>query len=381
MNREKDISNLNEFYFFREFTYSKNKFINKNGQEVEIADNIVSLDKIFIVYQIKTRNQIENPSTEKENTWFDKKIVKKATKQIRDTINYLNDYDQILLDNQRGDSFNISTGDIKSAQKIVVYAATEHLSSDKKRIKFHKSDTAGIIHIISLENYEKIIKTLITPAEVFEYLGFREKIVANYPDQASLVSEGSLIGQYIIGDLEKIPDSKYSDIIERLQKDYEAWDILNIIHLFPKRVTYSTSKTDYYFILREIGKLMRDSLKLFKERFTFSMEASKENRYELPYRFAIPNLDLGFVFIPLCKDQFSNKKRGLSNLTLAHKYDSKVKKCIGIIFLYEKEDWFLIDWCFIESDWEPNAEMEKMLENNFPFRKVNPHYVNRYKML
>jgi hypothetical protein len=59
MNIEDQISELNEFYFFREFTYSENKFIKNDGQEVEIADNIVFLDNIFIIYQIKTRKLIE----------------------------------------------------------------------------------------------------------------------------------------------------------------------------------------------------------------------------------------------------------------------------------------------------------------------------------
>jgi len=66
-------------------------------------------------------------------------------------------------------------------------------------------------------------------------------------------------------------------------------------------------------------------------------------------------------------------------LTLGHKYDQKLTKCIGASFFYEKDGWYSIEWCFIEFDWEHDLEMEEMLKNNFPFRKVNPKIINRYE--
>lgn len=381
MNIENQISELNEFYFFKEFTYSDNKFVNSDGQEVEVADNIIFLDDIFIVYQIKTREQIKKTSVQSELMWFEKKVIRKATKQIRDTISYLEDYDEIVLKNNRDDSFNIATADINSIQKIIVYKDSGFLPEHKKKIKFHESRSAGIIHIFSEESYKKIISILITPAEVFEYFIFREKVITKYPHESALVSEDSLIGHYIIGDIEKPPAQKHFDLIQKLEKNYASWNILSIIHLFPERVTRSVSQTDYYYILREVGKLMRNELKLFKERFMLSIESSKKNEPDLPYRFAIPRSDLGFVFIPLCQNQISNRKMGLTNLTLGHKYDQKLRKCIGASFIYESDGWFSIEWCFMEFEWEYDAELEKMLETNFPFRKVNSKYINRYNML
>ncbi len=231
------------------------------------------------------------------------------------TIQYLNDYDEIFLSNRRGDSFNVATGDIKTAQKLVIYVATDLLPKNKRKIKYHKSKAAGIIHVLSSENYMKIIKTLITPSEVFEYLEFRERLIQNHGVMVNTVSEESMLGQYIVNDFKACPNEKFHNNLINLKTKYETWDILNIIHLFPKRVTHSASKTDYYYILREIARLMRNDLKLFKERFILSMDSSKANKPDLPYRFANPDLDLGFVFIPLCKDQTLNRKKGLINLT------------------------------------------------------------------
>ena len=381
MKFEDKISKLNEFYFFREFTYSKNKFRNNNGQEVEVADNIVFLDDIFIVFQIKERNLVKKTTSTNEDTWFENKVQKKATKQIRDTIQYLNDYDEIILNNERGDAFNIATDTITSAQKVVLYSATELLSNDKRRIKYHKSETAGIIHMLSFESYEKIIRTLLTPAEVFEYLEFREQIIIKHLESTNSISEESLLGQYIVADFESTPDRKFSGVLSTLKSDIEAWDMTGIIHLFPKRVTHTGSKTDYYYILREIAKLMRHELKIFKERFKLSMVSSKANKFKLPYRFAIPRLNLGFVLIPLCDDQRSNRINGLTNLTLGHKYDQKLQKCVGATFLHEEDGWFSVELCFIDAPWEPNSEMDELLKNNFPFRKVSEKIVYRYDVL
>ena len=367
MNFEDKISKLNEFYFFREFTYSKNKFRKNNGQEVEVADNIICLDNIFIIFQIKKRNLVNKPTSTNEDSWFEKKVQKKATKQIRDTIQYLSDYDEVILNNERGDAFNIATDTITSVQKVVLYFATELLSNDKRRIKYHKSKTAGIIHMLSIESYEKVVKTLLTPAEVFEYLEFREHVIIQHLENTESVSEESLLGQYIIADFESIPDEKFSGVLSNLKSEIEAWDMTGIIHLFSKRITHTVSETDYYYILREIAKLMRHELKIFKERFKLSMESSKVNKFELPYRFAIPRLNLGFVLIPLCKDQRSIRKNGLTNFTLGHKYDQKLRKCIGATFLYEKDGWFSVEWCFTDGPWEANSEMEEMLKTNFPF--------------
>ncbi|MBE9511988.1 MAG: hypothetical protein IMY71_14060 [Bacteroidetes bacterium] len=381
MKFEDKISKLNEFYFFREFTYSKNKFRKNNGQEVEVADNIIFLDNIFIMFQIKERNLAKKPNSKNEDNWFEKKVQKKATKQIRDTIQYLSDYDEIILNNERGDAFNIATDTITSAQKVVLYSATELLSNDKRRIKYHKSKTAGIIHMLSFESYETIIKTLLTPAEVFEYLEFREQIIIKHLENTNSVSEESLLGQYIVADFGSTPNRKFSDVLSNLKSEIEAWDMTGIIHLFPKRITRTVSRTDYYYILREIAKLMRHELKIFKERFKLSMESSKANKFELPYRFVIPRLNLGFVLIPLCEDRRSNRINGLTNLTLGHKYDQELERCIGATFLHEKDGWFSVEWCFIDAPWEPNSEMDELLKKNFPFRKVNKKIVYRYDVL
>lgn len=380
MTFEKQISNLNEFFFFREFTYTKNRFKRDDGQEVEVADNIICLEDIFIIFQMKERNLSDSDTKSAEDNWFEKKVQRKATKQIRDTIKYLNDYDEIILNNERDDFFNIATNSVGSIQKIVLYSASDLLSIEKQNIKFYESQTAGIIHLISFESYKKITGTLITPAEVFEYLEFREKIIAKHINFVNSVPEEALLGQYIVDELESTPNENFSDVLRRLKTDIDAWDMTGILHYFPERITHSKREGDYYYIIREVAKLMRNELRVFKERFKLSMEASKSDKFTIPYRFAIPRLNLGFVFIPLQNEDKPNRRKGLINLTHGHKYDQKLEKCIGLSFIYENEGWFTVEWCYIESPWESNSEIEKMLDNNFPFREAKEKLIYRYNL-
>ena len=125
---------------------------------------------------------------------------------------------------------------------------------------------------------------------------------------------------------------------------------------------------------------MRNELQCIKERYILSIESSKKNLKDLPYRIAIPRLDLGFVFIPICWNERALRKNGLTNFTLGHKYEQKLRKCIGATFLYEMDGTFSIEWCYINIPWEKDHGMEKMLQESYPFRKLNKKLIYRYNV-
>ena len=68
MTFEKDINKLNEDFFFKEFTYSTATFRPHPSKEIELADGIIWLDEILVVFQLKER-QLSTPtkSTREEN--------------------------------------------------------------------------------------------------------------------------------------------------------------------------------------------------------------------------------------------------------------------------------------------------------------------------
>src|ERR1700709_1457597 len=78
-------------YFLREFCFSKTHFKPPTkASEVELADFVIQLDELLMVFQVKER---EDASTDPETelSWFERKVLKKATSQIRDTVSYLRD--------------------------------------------------------------------------------------------------------------------------------------------------------------------------------------------------------------------------------------------------------------------------------------------------
>ena len=75
MTFEEDIANFNEHFFFKEFTYSRSTFSPSPSTELELADSLIWLDRLAIVFQLKERG-IRGPTTpHDEERWFDRKVV------------------------------------------------------------------------------------------------------------------------------------------------------------------------------------------------------------------------------------------------------------------------------------------------------------------
>ncbi len=102
------------------------------------------------------------------------------------------------------------------------------------------------------------------------------------------------------------------------------------------------------------------------------------NKFVQPYRFACPELDIGFVFIPLTSEHISNQRNALANLTAAHKYDQQLTKCIGMTFARYNHEQYDVGWCLIDELWQYNEVMESFLNKNFPFREVRARLVSKY---
>jgi hypothetical protein len=378
MSFEEDIAKLNEFYFFREFTFSENTFRKSPTEEVELADNIVWLDEPLIVYQLKERQPPSNTNSEKEQKWFKRNIIDSAKRQIRDTLDYLQNHSNIQIQNHRGHIFDIKVTSLDSIHKLILYKAHECLPECCRNLKHHRSQTAGFIHLISSDDYSGIVKTLLTPAEVADYLTFRETLVSKWEEDTLNLPEQALVGQYLSGDSEHRPNLHFIEYLRLLEHKAEEWDLSGIISIFLDRITTGNPPADYYYIVREIAKLKRNELREFKTRFKLSMDKAKINEFTLPYRIALPRTSCGFVFIPLTHDFLERRQQFLQNLTYAHKYDQKLPKCIGVSFAPEEDGWYSVEWCYIEFQWEYDQELENMLKQSNPFREVQVAELPQY---
>lgn len=379
MTFAENLADLNEWYFFREFVYSKNTFRPSPQVEVELADNVLWLGELLLVFQLKERKAAPNTTEVAERKWFEKKILEHATRQIRDTLRYLDENESIGLQNRRGHSLSLEFGKIGQIHKLVVYLPNKLLPKDCLNVKHHMSKTAGLIHIIPAHDYLGIVQTLLTPVEVADYLDFREELIELWGEQVKEIPEPALVGQFLYGDLTMPPSLSFLDYLKNLDQRADEWDMSGIISQFTDRVTTEKPPTDYYPIITELASLKRNELREFKVRFQMAIDKSRADVMTQPYRIAVPRTDCGFVFIPLTKAMFRHSRTAVSNMTLAHKYDQRLTKCIGVAIGNHEQGWFNAEWCYVTSMWEQDDYLDKLLADNNPFRAVKVAELPRYK--
>lgn len=373
-----ELATLNEWHFFREFVYSRNTFQQSPGQEVELADSLLWLGDLLIAYQLKERELVPGANAETEKRWFERKVLKQATRQMRDTVGYLSKVGQITVQNHQGHTSTLAFEAVRQFHKLVVYLPQDALPAEYRRVKHHRSRTIGVIHIVLAHDYLGIVRTLLTPVEVAEYLGFREQLINRWEELISDIPEPALVGQYLHGDSEKPPSLDYLEYLKQLEHRADEWDMSGVIGKFPDRVTTNNAPTDYYPIVRELASLKRNELREFKTRFQMSIEKARANTFVLPYRMAVPRTNCGFVFIPIMKNMAPHRRTALMNLTFAHKYEQRLPKCIGVSIADDVGGWFTAEWCYIESVWKEDPEMERLLGENNPFREVTTWELPRY---
>lgn len=355
---ESTVSLINESIFYQEFTFDKNNFEPNKGHTKELADNVILLDDIKIIIQIKERNK--NKARQDINKWFKNKVLTKAKKQIKDTVFFFEESDDIVISNRRNQQINIEKTKSENLRKVIIYDTDEKLSKNNENRKFYNSKDVGYIHIFNLEDYYWICKYLITPAELNEYLLFREKFTVFYKEEIiNELNEQYLLSHFIETDSDFTIKKEYSSTLTRLNKNIDSFDMYEIVNYFTEKINLENPKTDYSNLFKEICKLKRTELEHFKERYFKSIQAINDNQSSF-YRFGVGRTNCGFVF--LCLDSKSILKGWNENFlrfTELYKYRHKLQKCVGIVFYKSPNNSTNINFCYFEHDWE----YDNLLEN------------------
>ncbi|HWW83921.1 MAG TPA: hypothetical protein VNZ26_09990 [Vicinamibacterales bacterium] len=377
------LAKTNADFFLREFSFSRTQFQPTGGTEVELADHVVSFDDLLLLFQFKEREAATGDSEEEER-WFTRKVAKKAVSQVRDTLSYLA-AGPIGLANDRGHTVELPRGlaGLRVA-KVIVYRPSDALPEHARRQKGYVSSSAGFIHFFQTRDYDGVLETLVTLPEIVDYLGYRERLSRRFPSETSPLSEQAMVGHYLLGDEGAIPREQYAANVFSLQNNVEEFDILGLLSLFKDR-SYAMkrpdgaaeSPTDYYEVLKEMVRLPREDLAAFKLRYKWAWDRCGTDSTVLPSRFASGQTGCAFVFIPLASDATAHAATALQNFTMAAKYDLKVDRCLGVAFRRDGSD-RLIDWMHYVQPWEPDAELESSLTENYPFRESKIAFVPRY---
>ena len=173
MTLEEFTAQLNAATFWREFTFSETRFFPRPKQQVELADGIVKIGSLALVFQLKERtDETSDPGAECQ--WFRRKVLRKATDQIKASLRYLAENEEIRLTNGQGHEIGMKGADLDDIKKIVVFLPGRTLPEVCRRTKFHVSSTVGFIHIVAAPDYLGIVDTLRVPDDVRLYFEYRE---------------------------------------------------------------------------------------------------------------------------------------------------------------------------------------------------------------
>ena len=371
------IAALNPNFFFKEFTFSSNKFkTDKKGEELQLADNVIWLDDFLMITQIKERNK--SAETNLDN-WFKNKVLRKAVQQIKKTVKYFEKYSDILIPNEKGHILNIAEARKTNSLKLIIYAPCSSFPESLRFQKFYKSKEVGLIHLFHIEDYLWVCKYLVTPFEIEEYLKFRESLSKYHGNSLNKFPEQYVLGHYIETKEDLNINPSYIKNLTRLENDFDKFNISHIIENFQRVILQSTGENHYYFVIQELAKLNRADLRGFRLRFDMALKKAKDQEFDIPYRMTSINSNCGFVFIPIEFSKKSKWENGLKNFSLIHKYEQNLDKVVGMICYFNpQEKYHDIFWTYIHSKWEYDDELEKLITNDFPLRPVKKEKTFRY---
>ncbi len=364
-------------FFFKEFTFSDVRFSVRGQSEIELADSILVVGPIFILFQLKQRTILPETSQLEEDRWFDRKVLRKAIDQFASVNKTIMRAGSVSARSAAGIDQQFDASEFANGIKVVVYSAGPMLSMRMRKKKARVSRRLGFIHLIEINDYINICRNLITPMELYDYLIFRKSIIDRFPESADQVDEVSLLGQFISGDFEIMPDSSFDRFLSVLKMPNVIRRNHEFIKLF-KGSLVSGAMDQYHLILRELALLRRNALHLLWDRIDLAIASCEKNTFRTPMRFADPTRSSGFVIVPLESEFREYRLTGLNNFTLAHKYDQKLRTCVGVT-ITKDGDYFLLEWCFAEFAWEFDDLMEEALKKNFPFLKVRQGQLSSYE--
>lgn len=366
---------INRIIFWREFTFNQNKFQLPKGSNVELADNVVWLDDTLFLFQIKQRDlSIKNILGNNEN-WFKDVVLKKGSKQIKDTLSFLEIYGDKQITNLCGLPFRIDNIKGSNLHKIILYGINPMLSDNFKNQKYKLNKDGIFIHLFCFQDYLTVCKTLITPAEMNIYLIFRKNVLVNFPEKSFEVSEKALIGQFLSDEHITKPSENYISFFDNFYNDTEDFDFSHIFDNFKDqhvKIYGEDNEREYYKIMIQFAKLRRAELKNLMPKLNRIVEEAKNGSKQVIENLMALDTDCAFFMGSL--PQFDNNKKqiannALNNLTSLVKYHFKAEKCIGVFALGDKSNKSIsLLWCYIDEPWRYDLDMEKIVNEKYPFK-------------
>jgi hypothetical protein len=363
---EQFLAQVNANVFLREFSFAHNLFEGALGSEVEVADHILLLPQAVFVFEVKER-RAEGPDTNSSiESWFRRKVLDKACGQLANTERFLRTESNIELPNQRGHIHDFADNSVPLV-KVAIYSTGPEFIAHQ----MHKaSSRAGFVHLLHINDYCQVCRLLVLPSEVASYFAFRETFLKEHPGWPH--GESSLLASFV--NEEDMSGATFGDeagnLLEEVQRDNPSLDIGNILRKFGGKVQYANgcgSDNDYYAILREFAHMNRRHVRDFRNLLNWALTVEGNAVPETPVRMLVEPRHTGFVLFPVPRARLHVRLNALQNFTVLCKYEWKLVRQIGLSVAREGGE-VLLDWAFSEHPWVEDSELERQLEEHYPFR-------------
>lgn len=378
---EEFITNINQNVFYKEFTFDRSEILIDQNNVVELADNILWIDDILIVFQIKERNSLKSDSKSNIGNWFSNKVLKKAKEQIKKSNEWIRSCDSIPLKNKNEQILEMHPGEIEKIINVVLYHINETIPETFNPEIKYKTQDGLFIHIFSSVDYFHICRYLETPAELRDYLNFREDLLSFYPTQK--FSEQYILAHYFHNSNDLQFNASYIDDLEEICNDIECNDsqlsLSAFLNKFRDSVVPANGGLSYIEIVKELAKLNRQEIFMFKQRLLSVLTGDFQDPFNMKAMY-FPRTDCSFIVMKPPIERYPYLETILHNTTEDYKYARHASKGLGAIVLYESGD-VLVYWCLISTPWKYDASLEetsKGLLSFFEGKLVKEKYLHDF---
>lgn len=161
-NSEKLTSMIAEKFFLPQYIYT-DVYVKTGKQENEFCDCLLEFDSVYVIIQIKERGT-KTKVTDEE--WFEKKVVKRAKEQLRDTLAFYADTNNSIFSK----TTDLVVDRTKTILPVIVFLNPD-LPNYERVVR---SETLGqVINIFSYADFETMLNAVILPYDIVFYLQYR----------------------------------------------------------------------------------------------------------------------------------------------------------------------------------------------------------------
>jgi hypothetical protein len=374
---EEFTARLNSHFFLREYSFAKNCFRVDGKQELELADHVIALPDATLVFQMKERSAEAHSERSSAREWFRQTVVKKGCGQIADSTRFLRDQASLPIPNQRGHEHDLAWRN-KPIVPIILYSPGKVFIPEIHSKRHHLSRRAGFVHILPINDYYDLCRTLVLPVELISYFSFREDLLRT---SEGIWQEREIIAQFIANTKTRLPTPDMERLIRDALDDIASFDIGDVFRRFGEKAQHSEGLghgLQYYQILAEFSRLNRSEMRGFKRLFRWALEHAGQSELELPSRMQSLNTRTGFVVFPVPEGAFDLRLNALQNFATLAKYDFRIDRQVGVCVARDGNE-IEVDWIFLDFPWQEDHGLEQNLANKNPFRpRPTPKTAYRY---